>query len=271
MRRLIFRTPNASYRAFAFEFKDDKDGSFYIETGSAAQAGGSGGNTQRVSYHATGRINYNGPINTTTYGEPIFGISQSQMLFCAAFADLDELAQVTDARSDDLVLDVMVAANQRLSLYVWITPPDAGPLQADALVITYADWFAIQICPGAAPVANIVHDTNRIAAAAGRFPDQQVGQEKALIFVHQKRTGVKDLLIWWEMADKPRFRVIFSVPMRIPPKLEVTFADPSLEAVQLEPLIRNTATAELRFRVRGRGGFLTEPPAISKLALDAEL
>lgn len=271
MRRLIFRSFSTSYRALAFEFKDDKDGSFYIETSSANAPDGSGGNTQRVSYHATGRINYKGPIDTTTYGEPIFAISQPHLLFCVSFAELNKLSRVTDSRADDVLLDVALPDGERISLYVWITPPDALLLNPNALVVAYAEWFAIQIVPGPPPLANIELNKNRVTAPAGVFNGQQVSQEQALIFVHQKRTGVKDMLCWWETSEKPCFRLIFAVPMRVPPKLDVIFKASGLEVVSLQPCIRNTATAELRFRVRGKGGFLTEPPAIERIILDAEL
>jgi hypothetical protein len=59
--------------------------------------------------------------------------------------------------------------------------------------------------------------------------------------------------------------------MRVPPKLNVVFAEPGLEVVLLEPVVRNTATAELRFRVRGPGRFLTNAPTITQLTLDTEL
>jgi hypothetical protein len=270
MHRLILRTPHASYRMFGLEFRDDADGSLYIETASAKQPDGSGGKKLRISYHATGRINYQGVANTISYGEPIFAISQAQPLLCLSLAEIDRLPKIEAPRPDDLVIDVAVAPQGRFSLYVTMTPPDAPPLEPNALVVTYEGWFAIQIITGPPPREDIAPGINRVLALKGLFDDQQLGQEQALIFFHQKRMGVKDLLVYWEAANN-RFRLIFSVPMRIPPALEILFAEPNLEAVPLEPLVRNTATAELRFKVRGPGGFLSVPPNITKLALHAEL
>jgi hypothetical protein len=89
MRRIILRSETASYRAFCFEFRQDKDGSLYIETKTAKQPDGGGVKSVRISYHATGRINYAGAINETQFGEPIFAISVATSLMCLSLAIVD--------------------------------------------------------------------------------------------------------------------------------------------------------------------------------------
>lgn len=270
MRRIIFRTDTACYRAFGFDFRQDKDGSLYIETKTAKQPDDTGGKRVKISYHATGRINFDGVIRKTMFGEPIYAISQPLPLICVSLASVGKLPLVSEARDDDIVYRCPTPPDQRLSLQVWITPSDSPLLQLDAAAVTYPNWFSIQLLSGPPPLANLRPDENRIVVLESPHKEQSVSQEQALISVHQKTTSTKDLLMYWDAANHC-VRLIFAVPMRIPPALAVEFAEPGLEAVPLEPIIRNTATAELRFKVRGPGGFLTVQPTITKLMLDSEL
>ena len=270
MRRIILRTETAAYRAFGFDFRQDKDGSLYIETKTAKTLDGSGGQSVRISYHATGRINYVGAINETLFGEPTFAISKPLPLMCLSLGSVDRLPLATDRRDDDMLFRCPKPVGERLSLHLWITPSDSPLQHTDAAAVTYDGWFSIQILSGPPPKMDLRPDENRVVVLESPHKEQAVSQEKALIFVHQKTTGSNDLIMYWEAANHC-VRLIFAVPMRIPPALTVEFAETGLEVVPLEPIIRNTATAELRFKVRGPGGFLTVPPTITKLMLDAEL
>ena len=55
--------------------------------------------------------------------------------------------------------------------------------------------------------------------------------------------------------------------MRIPPRVKIEFEDPEIEAV----IIKITCS-EIRFRARGKGGFITSAPkSIINIELDSEL
>lgn len=264
MRRLLIRKSGTLYRVFGFEFKDHADGSLYIHIRSVREK------EIKISYHATGRINYRGSVEYNLYSEPIFSISKPHLLCTISLAQAEELSIAPSARSDDFILDMNGNENGRVNLYVSITPPSYSYAEWETAYITYADWFALHVSGGPTPDSAMDADESRIFVPRGQFQSQLVSQEQALIFFHQKKIGKKGIINYWDPQQKC-FRLIFSAPMRVPPKLTVLFDTPELEAVPLEPVTRNTATAELRFKARSPGGFLTEPAPILQIELNAEL
>jgi hypothetical protein len=74
-------------------------------------------------------------------------------------------------------------------------------LHTDTAAVTWAHWFSIQILSGPPPKSDLWPDENRVVVLESPYNEQAISQDQALIFVHQKTTGVKGLLMYWETAN----------------------------------------------------------------------
>ena len=267
MQRILIQREKVCYRLLGFEFRDHADGSFYVEFKTTPD--GRPAIREKISYHATGRIKFSGPLDHVAFGDPIFALSELQEIACVSLYDLDALEKVTDIRGDDQIIRTESKLG-RTNLYLFVGPDDDTKPPSQALTIAYAGWFRFHIAPGGPPPVEIGDDCSRILAASSRYDTQRISQSQGLIFFHQKRTGAKGEMFFWDSKERVG-RIIFAVPMRIHPTLEIEFADPTFTAVPQAPTVLNTATADLRFKVRGAKGFVSEMPPFKTLALHAEL
>jgi hypothetical protein len=204
------------------------------------------------------------------FGDPIFALAELQGIACVSLADLDVLQRVIDPRPDDQILNLPEGDKGRINLHLIVGPDDDALSVEKAVTITYAGWFRMHLAPGGPLPIDLAEDNTHIFAAPSRYSQQVISQSQALIFFHQKRTGSKGEPFFWD-SKKRVGRLIFAVPMRVPPTLAVEFEDPTLVAEPQPPAVLNTATAELRFKVKGPKGYLDRMPAFRKLALDGEL
>jgi hypothetical protein len=269
MHRLLVRRGNIVYRMLGYEFRDHADGSFYIEIKTADREG-KPGSREKISYHPTGRIKFSGPLDCVLFGEPIFAFTQLREIGYVSLADLAVLQQATDAEPGDQIFDVPESDKGRINLSFIMGPDDDAYSLEKNVTVTYPGWFRLHLVPGADLPMDPPEDSTHISAAPTLYSHQVISQSQALIFFHQKRTGTKDTIFFWDAQSRVG-RLIFAVPMRIPPALEIEFYDLALEAEPQPPVVLNTATAELRFKVRGPEGYLAQMPLFKKLALHAEL
>jgi hypothetical protein len=227
----------------------------------------------KLSYHATGQIHIkglSGGREARRYGEPTFGISAPLLLFIESIPgpgalDLFDLP----VTANDFVVNVPAGHDGRLSFGISMLPDrDADDLPGALAVVRYAGWFRVGLQrilpdPPTQPGADTAITT--IIPQNSLFSARVISEQAALIFFHQKSTGTKGLIFYWNPNTK-RFRVIFSVPMRVAPRISIEFADRSLR----ERFVSCSET-DVCFEVFGRSGKVSAPPVILSLTADAEL
>jgi hypothetical protein len=86
--------------------------------------------------------------------------------------------------------------------------------------------------------------------SVGPYASQQCSQEQALIDYHQCKTGSSAEVLYPPNGEGVR-RLIFSVPMRIPPEVTIIPHDPNLEVVLIDRDVR-LGRAEVRFKLVNR-------------------
>ncbi|MCV0425776.1 MAG: hypothetical protein K5905_09900 [Roseibium sp.] len=163
--------------------------------------------------------------------------------------------------------------SSRLSISLLLVPDGFQFHVPPAALIAFQNLFGIAVVfeEAALPIPDgLERHVVRCFPKQGPFENQQRRQDQALIEFHQKLQGVQNLICFWN-ANTGIYRIVFSVPMRAAPKLNVTFRDKSIWAELLPPTKAVTQTAELRFKAVGKSGVLKTPQAIESITLDAEL
>jgi hypothetical protein len=226
----------------------------------------------KLSYHATGRIHldgFSGGREVRRYGEPTFGISQSLLLFTVSIPGPEVLDPFKETNgATDFVVRPFEIGQGRRSIDISISPDRDEIIQSSLLVVRYAGWFRIAVSASAnnpPPQPGAERAVITMVPNQSLFPRQVLDRHQAVGFFHKKITGSRGQVFYWN-PNKKEFRVIFAVPMRIPPRLEVVPEDPGLH-VKIELITES----EARFFVVGPGGRLSSPPRLARIIADAEL
>lgn len=239
-----------------------------------------------ISYHTTGCIHYKTTESKFIFAESLLDIKQN---FCFAFYAIPSMNKLDkcskkDAKNNiiiDFGIDEIFDYRTTYSLIIIPFHSNIGGL----LRIDYAaEGFSI--------ILNIENfsfeNSNRIANSfvfmvpEGLFQNQQSciptrgfiqndksnNEKWALIKYHQKINSTTDLIIY-DQDDENRYRIVFSVPMRIPPIVEIMFSNPEY-TIKLE----QHKDTYLLFQVLDKDGNVIKDSSlvqISGINLHAEL
>lgn len=239
-----------------------------------------------ISYHTTGCIHYKTTESKFIFAESLLDIKQN---FCFAFYTIPSMNKLDkcskkDSRNNiiiDFGIDEIFDYKTTYSLIIIPFDSNIGGL----LRIDYAaEGFSI--------ILNIENfsfeNSNRIANSfvfmipEGLFQSQQSfipardfiqnnkshNEKWALIKYHQKINSTTDLIIY-DQDNEHRYRIVFSVPARIPPIVEIIFSNPEY-TIKLE----QHKDTYLLFQVLDKDGNVIKDSTlvqITKLILNAEL
>jgi hypothetical protein len=289
LRRLLIRQGGSLYRFLQFEFRDGADGSFNLVFdrelhGREGTVWGSAPGSQprtfdgpigrfRISYHTTGRVNFHSLEATSIFCEPIFAIREPQHLVTISIPSIDNLTSAPADLEKEAVLELPSDLTGRIIFALSLVPDSFTFDELPLALINYHTWFGLAVWFGELPFAvppDFVQHVITVFPSQGRYAAQNVAQDQALISFHQKRAGSSDMVYYWE-PNTGVYRVVFAVPMRIRPRLQVEFVDPDIRAEEIPPTQRMAETAEIRFRAIGRGGYLRMRQPIAAIELHAEL
>jgi len=143
------------------------------------------------------------------------------------------------------------------------------PSNLPLVAVTYDRWFAIFVSVGVFPghIPKGVPEEGIIKMIPDQdFVSERVTQEQAIIRFHQANHGVKHQVVTTFKPTSGEYRIVFAVPMRVQPKLTVEFFDADLSAETT-----HRTTYEVRFKVKGRGGYKYDWVPIKGFTLDADL
>ncbi|WP_426269251.1 hypothetical protein ACN9MB_13550 [Dyella kyungheensis] len=174
----------------------------------------------------------------------------------------------------DLVIDA--DPNQSAGYEFRVAPHDTA-FESPAIGLIFNNYFALQVVPAQHPNSlsgALLPCFTIITPKPGVFANQAIREDQAFIEHKQRVSGSRGMILFPPTSknDRGTYRVVPSVPMRVQPKIDVDFFDPSLSAVQqVEGISVRRANVDIRFRVKGAGGFLNDPVAIKSITLDAEI
>jgi hypothetical protein len=191
----------------------------------------------RLTYLATGRVNIHGTGDDTVrqiFAEPIFAVSAPLLLAMVSVPHPNALEPFVEKLEQfDHVMAISPHTLGRAAVAVTLHPDaSADDPPAYRWEFRMPGWFRLLAAPAEFPPAlNVLPAAGvwTVTPNAGPLAAQALDMNAALIFVHQKLTGSTDLVWYWApygQGKAGRFRAIFSVPMRKPPKVCVEFKDP---------------------------------------------
>lgn len=273
MHRLLLSYRGETRRFLQFELRDHADGSLLVvldRPGISIAAGQPPEKPERfrISYHSSGRANFRGFQDGKHFinCEPIFAISKPQLLAAITLREIGVLPRFEGGGKIGDTYRVADTHEGRITFQILLLPHGWRTSLPACVIVGYAPWFDIAVVPSLPPEipASYAHAaTYTLVPTSGPFERQVLSKHDAKIFFHQRRLGVQGQ-IWYFDELLGIYRVIFAVTMRRVPDIIVEFLDP-----QLESKIEQCSESEVRFRVRGPGGYVRNAVAIKSITASA--
>jgi hypothetical protein len=289
MRNILIRHQDRKFKFLNWEFRDNSDGSLYIvfdrvgkgpgitwssRTGNVPVEYEKDDQKFKISYHASGQVNFHKIAGSrkSIFAEPIYAITRKQILSFISIPALTSLDPADEEAEADVVCEWTANPTERVTFWIELAPPSVEnpfePRNLPLVGVSYDRWFTILVSlgPSPFPIPEGVPDQGIIKTVPDQnFVTELVTMEQAVINFHQARSGVRHEGITSFEPQEGVYRIVFAVPMRIPPQLTVEFYDNDLSF----EVIRCT-TYEVRFRVKGRGGYKKDWTPIKAFTLDAD-
>lgn len=228
----------------------------------------------RISYHPCGHVRFHTIAGSpkSIHCEPIYAITRKQPLAFISIPSVASLEFADEIEDADPIFDWPANATGRVTIWIELGPPSLEnpfePSNVPLVGVTYDRWFTIFISLGTSPFQ--IPDGIPEQAVIKTVPDQdfvteRVSREQAVINFHQARSGVRHEAVTSFQPNSGVYRVVFAVPMRVPSKLTVEFFDADLSAE-----VTHCTSYEVRFKVKGPGGYKKEWVPIKGFTLDAD-
>ncbi|MGF6304709.1 hypothetical protein OKW42_008062 [Paraburkholderia sp. WC7.3d] len=224
--------------------------------------------TKKISYHASGLIRYHNADHRNVYREPLCAVCTVNPIVAYIIPSVQKLDMLEAARESDFVFDL--ETDGRLQFSFCVTPWQHVPLVNHG-AIRFHNLFALVVEIGEPAIElprELAQHVTTCAVKEG-FSTPLLDEPTAFARFHQQINQTQSLILYSPNA-RGEYRIVCAVPMRIPPALEIRFVDKSYTAEPLPPPPKR-GTVELRFRVKGKGGYLRQEVPIEFLALHAEL
>lgn len=292
--RLHVRQQNKIYHFIEIEFSEDRDGSFYIffvrqgasdkhilcnydtctkesrikdETHEVQRRG------LKVSYHTTGLVHYEDTYLPRIYCEPIYSITVPLVFLTISVPSITQLdVYEDDVNEEDSILEIPTDIQDRVNFRFIISPPEYLDLEKNtACRIAYLKLFDLSIIaePNIYPIPNGCHNCfSYFSPQNGLYDHQVVDKHTALIMFHQKNNGTRGHIVFPPNGEGV-WKIIHTVPMRIPPQINIYFAEPQYHAEKVE---NGSSVSYTRFVVKDKHGRkVMKQLSIVSIELDAEL
>lgn len=294
----IYLSKNGNKYSFISYFLEDADGSFYIifqregEDSFSMDISHSGlekrkkvkleerfrKRKSRISYHSSGCVRYHFNKDPSNYFEPLNNITKPNVIGGALMPSLDCLdGYIGKINKEDYVVEIDPEEEDGLFQCTFIIAPPAFTPDLAHIAITYENSFSfiIQLASPDPEVLKLVGsnhaDFTYMTPSKGLFEKQKIDKHAALIGYHQNKFKLDnnfnpDEIIMYPPNRKGICKIVYVVPMRIPPKLKIKFFDPRLSF----EIIGIPSVSVFSYRVIDQfGQTVKEPVMIKSIALDS--
>ncbi|MBH9656588.1 hypothetical protein JAO05_15860 [Burkholderia pseudomallei] len=224
--------------------------------------------TKKISYHASGLVRYHNADHQKVFREPLCAVSTVNPIVAYVIPSVQKLDRLEGTRDSDFVFEL--ETDSRMQFSFCVTPWQHVP-SCNHAAIRFHNLFALVVEIGG-PVIELPKELAQhvtTCAIKEGFPVPLLDEPTAFARFHQQMNQTQSLILYSPNA-KGEYRLVCAVPMRIPPSLEIRFVDKSYTAETLPPHPKR-GTVEVRFRVKGKGGYIRQEVPIEFLALDARL
>lgn len=223
---------------------------------------------KRISYHASGCAIYHNTEIGSNYFEPISNLTQANEFAVWSIPSLEHLEEITAENEDDYVVDLFDQSG-RVDFHFTLAPWNID-VKDEHIAVRYEGLFSLIIIP-IKPQYEIPPEVMQcfivMAPNCGLFQSQVLNDDQALINYHQKLNKTKDLIIY-SPNKAGIYTVITSVPMRVTPRINVTFLDDSL---RIEPVGKGKNNV-VKFKVKDSNDhYVKVEQQIHSIELDSEI
>lgn len=230
----------------------------------------------KFTCHTTGQVNRyaSGIFRNSHHIDPLTRLSQAALVGLYSIprpSRLNAYDKTSDTADVIAVLEIPYEIDERLSFALEMMPLGAPQPESFGVILNYEVYSAaVRIIPLSVPSELAEHFVEG-SPASGDFQSRQLDAASAEIEFHQKVHGGQVPIF---REESGAYIHLAQVPMRVPPKLTVEFAQSDLSAEQISLSGNAPITHKVRFWIRDKGGRNKTDDLRSKIvsvALDSEL
>lgn len=220
---------------------------------------------KKISYHASGQVNYHNTNHSSNYFEPISNITKKNLFVIWSIPKIKLLDEITSS-SDDIIIQI---DNDDIRLnFSFILIPISFIINEQHILLSYDKLFsfAIIIDTHEIKIDETLKNHFITISPSGLFKKQVLSQKQALINFHQKINSTNKLIVYTPNSEGV-YTIITSVIMRIAPKLTIKFFD---ESYKLEVISCKEHT--IKFKIKDKyGNVIKKEIPMENIILDSEL
>jgi hypothetical protein len=264
-----------------FEFHYGHDGSFYLffagrdspakksivsRHGSEAKEVVS--RTFKLSYHASGQINFDGPRFPSIFADPLAAMTTPQLLVYQQIPDLQRLPDARLKANQENIISFPDDITQPFAIEFWIAPFESfAPTPEVLFACGFEDMFRLELIgsPSAFNKVDLAEAFVRAIPVQGVREHRAMAIDDAAAAFHARATGSTASVL---SLGEGRYRYYFFPAMRRCPRVRT-----ESQADGVECRIENATPYFVQFRLMGpNGGIDTDEPLSQvRFSLDAEL
>lgn len=225
--------------------------------------------TKKISYHASGLVRFHDTNIQSTIREPISAIMSINPLVSYVLPNIEKLNIISKITDTDFVFELKEVRPIQFS---FIIAPWQHVSHEINCSIRFQELFAliVEVSSPECEIAPPLIDYVTLSVVPNSILNSSMMREdEAFVAFHQKFNKTQKTIIYSPNSEGV-YRIICASPMRVSPRLEVKFFDESYVAEQLPPHPKR-GNSEVKFRVKGKGGWVTREVQIASIILDAEL
>jgi hypothetical protein len=283
MYKLRLRHRGSVYKFLGFDFRDHADGSFIVvfnhtgrtartvwdtQTGCVPRTEDPASERFRITYHTSGQINFHGVSANAAYWQPIYDLKDAFDIAYISVPAIESLEKIEEKQTDYTIglPDDLVG---RATFVLSVLPPDYQVDFTPLALVNYSPFFKFSVAFGVLPIIIAPGSEKafiRVTPFAGpRIPNSPTKHQANILF-NQKKAGTASGAVTSFWPNEGIYRIVFPVPMRVPPRVSVDFVDPNITAE-----IKLVTQSEVRFCAKGSNSPKSEQHAIRGYELDSEL
>ena len=230
---------------------------------------------KKITIHQSGRINFH-EIGRSIYVEPLTSTTKTAWIYCYRIPKISRLTSFdSQPGPEDAEFDLSDLPDEEQSFALFLAPEAVAP-DARAIKLAYLSRYALVVVaetPPYVPPKEFLEHFVTLKPEVGTLGAQAMAEDEALIAYHQALHETKGLLVYGPNGAGV-WQMVFAVPMRDTPKVQIELTDPALH-VDPRDIERDSrvATAMFRFKVRNRAtkAIIKALVMFKSIELDAEL
>ena len=224
--------------------------------------------TKKISYHTTGLVLYHDMTKNKVYREPLYSLTTPNLFTAYVIPTIEKLDKLDESNEQDFVYELTSDEVRQFSVSVapWQCVPNTN-----GFAIRFHQLFALTIEVSDPKIAITEELAQHVINLTPSSPISScvIDEPTAFAQFHQSLNNTKGLIIYSPNVNG-EYKIICAVPMRIAPRLHIDFKDSDYKYEQL-PAHAKRGTAEVKFKVRNKSGYVKTEVEIDNLILDAEL